>query len=150
MSSATGSQIRQSSAELLVKGDQSWRELTAELPLALGGLAGVNVYNKVYFIGKELIYFMELTLIFIFVGGWNVASYHDSIFEFDTKAESFSEVGKLREARGGAGAHGVSVVKFGELQDYMESCISTGNVNHLSCYWRYYGNSIFLKDNIVS
>ena len=52
VSSQTGSQVRQSSAELLVKGDASWRELSAELPTALGGLAGVNVYNKVYFIGK--------------------------------------------------------------------------------------------------
>ena len=51
-----GRQIRLSSAELLVKGELSWRELTATLPYGpSGGSSGVNVYNKVYFFGKSLI-----------------------------------------------------------------------------------------------
>ena len=51
-----GGNIRLRSAELLVKGGDKWRELTAKLTVPLGAITGVNVYNKVYFIGKELIF----------------------------------------------------------------------------------------------
>ena len=41
-------------AEVWVKGDSAWREVTARLPVgAVSSLSGVNLNNKVYFIGKD-------------------------------------------------------------------------------------------------
>ena len=41
-------------AEVLVKGDSAWREVTARLPVgAVSSFSGINLNNKVYLIGKE-------------------------------------------------------------------------------------------------
>ena len=60
-----------------------------------------------------------------FAGGWNVATYDNAVIEFDTETESFAEVGRLHHSRGGAGTYGLSVVKIGDLQDYVFGCITT-------------------------
>ena len=45
---------RLDNAEVLVKGDSAWREVTARLPVGpVSSFSGVNLNNKVYLIGKE-------------------------------------------------------------------------------------------------
>ena len=44
---------RLDSAEVLVKGDTTWRELNARLSVgSVSRFSGVNINNKVYFIGN--------------------------------------------------------------------------------------------------
>ena len=48
----SGASSRFDNAEVLVKGDSAWREVTARLPLgAVSSPSGVNLNNKVYLIG---------------------------------------------------------------------------------------------------
>ena len=50
-------------AEVLVKGDSAWREITARLPVgAASRISGVNLNNKVYLIGKEHLSFETCTI----------------------------------------------------------------------------------------
>ena len=49
----SGFSSRFDNAEVLVKGDTTWREITARLPVgSVNGFSGVNINNKVYFIGN--------------------------------------------------------------------------------------------------
>ena len=44
---------RQSSAELLVKGETQWRTVSAQFPVGpVREITGIAMNNKVYFIGK--------------------------------------------------------------------------------------------------
>ena len=50
----SGFSSRLDNAEVLVKGDSAWREVTARLPVGtVSSFSGVNLNNKVYLIGKE-------------------------------------------------------------------------------------------------
>ena len=50
----SGPASRFDNAEVLVKGDSAWREVTARLPVgAVSWFSGVNLNNKVYLIGKK-------------------------------------------------------------------------------------------------
>ena len=45
---------RQSSAELLVKGETQWRTVSAQFPVGpVREITGISMNNKVYFIGKK-------------------------------------------------------------------------------------------------
>ena len=51
----SGFSSRFDSAEVLVKGDTTWREITAPLPVGtVSSFSGVNINNKVFFIGKNI------------------------------------------------------------------------------------------------
>ena len=49
----SGFWTRFDNAEVLVKGDTTWRELTARIPVgSVSRFSGININNKVYFIGN--------------------------------------------------------------------------------------------------
>ena len=57
------------------------------------------------------------------LGGWNVAQYFDTILKYDGSTETWSQVGTLKDTRGGPG---VAIVDYDEMKKY---CIQSGQQN---------------------
>ena len=114
---------RYNTAEVLVKGDASWTNITDTIPMGpLNYFSGINLNDKVYFLGefqyKYSSLFYNLVILFL-LGGFNAINYFYTILEFDTSSETWQEVSNMRSARGGPG---VSVIDFNEVKDFVSNC----------------------------
>ena len=109
---------RQATTEILKEGGTAWQRV-GDLPTPLGNLRGATLGNKVYTIGKmknTTILSMLFTYL-LYLGGWNVSHYFNTILKFDPETETWTYEGQLLQARGGPG---VSVVRYDNMKQYCQ------------------------------
>ena len=93
----------------------------ASLPRSLGGLTAANIEDKVLVFGKTLCSWNNICMnncsIIIFSGGYDGSIFYNTILEYNSAGDEFTEVGTMLEERG---FHAISVVKYA---DYSQHCM---------------------------
>jgi len=85
------------STEILVSGAESWTEVAGQLPKPLMGLSGVSLNNKIFM-----------------TGGYSKGPW-DYILQFNPDNGTWSNIGKMKQARS---FHGASLVNVDDVIDY--------------------------------
>ena len=105
------------STEILTHGDSKWTDV-GPLPLALYGLRGVSINNKIIMTGNFHLLLNQLKKCdTFFLTGGEDTDYepHDTIYSFDVTNHVWNKIGRMQMKRGG---HDLSVVNTKDVIDY--------------------------------